>query len=466
MSTPDDIAIRVQGLRKAYRIYQKPMDMVLEMLTRRQRHREFLALDQVSFQVKRGEVVGVIGRNGAGKTTLLRIIAGNLEKTAGTLEVNGSVSAIMALGVGFDPKYSGRENIYMNGLCLGMTRSEIDAKLEGIIDFSGLREFIDQPLETYSSGMQARLAFSTATSVEPDILIIDEALSTGDMAFVAKCFQRIRLIARSGATVFFVTHSLQSIYDLCTRAILIESGKLLMEGEPREVGHAYEESVRAEIEAANRQAAAVLKERARAAAEAEGAAAPEPAEPEKPETTDNQAQAHPSRANLHRPEDGEVESVGGTEARILSVTIETPEGEQVTHLESGRQYAIVVTTVMYKAFPRVTIGFRLQRPEGTAVYGTSTSLQHIDLATQPGDRLEVVFPFECVLQQGPYFIGGGVAECLDDGADPDLYRMLHFYADALQFHVITANKFAGFVDLQSQATVRLHQPAAGNEAPA
>ena len=235
-----DIAIRVTDLVKEYQVYQKPLDLALEVLTRRPRHTMFRALNGISFEVKRGEVLGIIGSNGAGKSTLLKIVTGVLDATSGSVDVAGRVTAILQLGLGLNPEYSGRENIYLSGLLYGMDKAEVDRKIDGIVVFSGLGEFIERPVKTYSSGMQARLSFSIATAVDPDILIIDEALAAGDAAFVQKCLRRIRQLCSGGRTVLLVSHGTGLLAQLCRRVIWMEHGEVRMIGPAIGVVQAYD----------------------------------------------------------------------------------------------------------------------------------------------------------------------------------------------------------------------------------
>jgi ABC-type polysaccharide/polyol phosphate transport system ATPase subunit len=239
-------AIRVRGVGKLYRVYRRNWDLLREVLIGTKHHYEHWALRDISFDVPRGHIVGIIGPNGSGKSTLLRIIAGLLDATTGNVEIGGRISAILELGTGFHPDYTGRENVVTGGMCLGMTRAEIEDKVPSIIEFSELQSVIDQPFRTYSSGMQARLTFATAISVDPDIMIIDEALAAGDSYFVAKCFRRIQEICTSGATVLFVSHGTGQVAQLCNTAVWLDQGLVREIGPARDVTkhYDYEQHVR------------------------------------------------------------------------------------------------------------------------------------------------------------------------------------------------------------------------------
>ncbi len=235
-----NIAISVKNLSKMYKIYKKPTDFLKELIFHKKYHNEFWALKNINFDIKKGEVVGIIGRNGAGKSTLLKILSGTLDRTSGTIKTNSKVSAILELGTGFHPEYTGRENIYNGGMVLGMSKKEIDKKIDSIIEFSELEEFINRPFKTYSDGMKVRLSFSVATAIDPEILIIDEALAAGDSFFVNKCIQRISQLCRSGATVLFVSHNTFLVQRLCNRAILLDEGKIKVNGNSVSVCQNYE----------------------------------------------------------------------------------------------------------------------------------------------------------------------------------------------------------------------------------
>ncbi len=232
-----EIVMEAVGLRKAYHTYPDALSRLKQIIAgdRRQYYKEFVALDGLDFTLKRGEVLGVVGRNGAGKSTLLQLICGTLTPTSGTLEVKGRIAALLELGAGFNPEFSGRENVYFAAAIMGIKRAEVDGLLEGIIDFSGIRPFIDQPVKTYSSGMYVRLAFAVATSVDPDILVIDEALSVGDGDFARRSFDRIMAMRDAGTTILFCSHSLYQIEVLCSRAIWLEGGKVIQSGVPESV---------------------------------------------------------------------------------------------------------------------------------------------------------------------------------------------------------------------------------------
>jgi len=240
-----DVAISVKNLTKTYRIFGHPGDRIKQFfsLGLRQYHREFTALKDVSLEIRKGETVGIIGRNGAGKSTLLQAICGIIKPTSGMVQVKGRISALLELGAGFNPEFTGRENIYFQGAIMGLSRKQMNERLADIMDFAGIAEFIDQPVRTFSSGMFVRLAFSVAVHIEPDILIVDEALGVGDAEFQERSISRMKAMQRDGATIIFVSHSIPSIRNFCRRAVWLEQGEMLQSGGAGDVCLAYQEAI-------------------------------------------------------------------------------------------------------------------------------------------------------------------------------------------------------------------------------
>lgn len=236
-----EFAIEVEKVSKCYQIYDKPRDRLLQMLPffGQQRFREFWALKDISFRVRRGEALGIIGRNGSGKSTLLQLICNTLRATSGQIQARGKIAALLELGSGFNPEFTGRENVYLNGTLLGLRRTEIDAKFEEIADFANIGDFIDQPIKTYSSGMLVRLAFSVSVCVEPDILVIDEALAVGDASFQFKCLGRLERLAERGTTLLFVSHDMSMLKRFCSTAIYLSEGELKAHGLPEAISEMY-----------------------------------------------------------------------------------------------------------------------------------------------------------------------------------------------------------------------------------
>lgn len=248
-----DIAIKVENLSKCYQIYGKPSDRLKQMLMRgrKQYYREFWALQDVSFEVHKGETVGIIGRNGSGKSTLLQLICGTLHPTSGRIQTNGRIAALLELGSGFNPEFTGRENVHLSATVLGLSEDEINARFDDIVAFADIGEFLEQPVKTYSSGMFVRLAFSVNIMSQPEIMVVDEALAVGDMAFQAKCMTALRRIQDQGATVLFVSHDTSSIKSLCTYAVFLEKGQLKKFGKAAVIAEEYVRVIREEINSQN-----------------------------------------------------------------------------------------------------------------------------------------------------------------------------------------------------------------------
>ena len=362
-------ALRVENVSKQYRTYTRPADRLKESLTRGRlrRHKEFWALRDVSFELEKGRTVGIVGPNGCGKSTLLQIISGTLEPTHGDVWHEGRIAALLELGAGFDPEFTGVENIYMNASLLGLSRRATDALFPRIERFAEIGQFLYQPVKTYSSGMYVRLAFAIAASVEPDILVVDEALAVGDAVFQHRCLRRLKELQESGTTVLFVSHDLAAVRALCSRAILLNAGSIVSDGRPADVLNYYQKIIMA-------------RERA---FEADSAAA----------TGEAGIGDHESSAPLsytYRHGDGSAE--------ILAADLVDAAQRPVETVETGEPLTIRVRARIKNDLDDPIVGFLIRNRHGISAYGTNTKEQQIEFgAVRRGDLLEVIFSFNCWL---------------------------------------------------------------------
>ena len=404
MSSPTpDIAISVRNLGKSYRLWNDPRDRLKQplrsMLSRwlpiENKHyfKEFWALKDISFEVKKGETVGIIGRNGSGKSTLLQILSGTLAPTTGTYETHGRVSALLELGSGFNPEFTGRDNVYMNASILGLSKEEIDERYESIVEFADIGEFIEQPVKTYSSGMYVRLAFAAAISVDPDILVVDEALAVGDVKFQAKCFRRFGEIVSRGTSILFVTHSAEQITRHCDKAILIDAASILMEGAPKHVVNSYLDMMFGVDRRKN------------------GMSKP------------NRMFSRKEPAFIFRNQVGPFEERpgynkdefrwGNGAAEIVDFMVSADGHNHQVVLESGVA-ADVLLVVYFKAEALFPIyGLTIKTPDGVTVYGcNSRDCQECPVvkASHQDETVTVVFSLDLRLGAGDYLLSVGVAE--------------------------------------------------------
>jgi lipopolysaccharide transport system ATP-binding protein len=429
------VAISVRGLGKCYRIYNRPQDRLKQALCRgrKQYFREFWALRNVSLEVHRGETVGVMGRNGCGKSTLLQLICGTLTPTAGQVEIHGRIAALLELGAGFNPEFTGRDNVYTNAAILGLSRQEIDARYQDIVAFAELGDFIDRPVKTYSSGMHVRLAFAVAISIEPDILVVDEALAVGDEAFQRKCYARIQAIQERGGTILFVSHASAAIVELCNRAVLLDRGELLLSGRPKTVVNKYHKLLYTPAD----QLASFREEIRHFRETADGS-------PPEAETPSARPKGRSSSARF----DAEMKSKSAVlytsrGAEIIDPRITTLAGEQVNVLVPHEEYEVRYRTRFTKPAFRVLWGTIIKSVLGTILSGMAVPRAPED-HVPAGSEVELALRFRCQLLPGVYFANVGVHGIVD-GEEGYLHRM----TDRLMFRVLEGSNLStvGPVDL-------------------
>lgn len=446
-STP---AITVREVGKCYPIYARPQDRLKQALVPRlarligqpgrQYFREFWALRGVSLQVARGETVGIIGRNGSGKSTLLQIVCGTLAPTGGLIDVNGRIGALLELGSGFNPEFTGRENVYMNGAILGMGKAEIDAKFDRIVAFADIGDFIDQPVKTYSSGMYVRLAFAVIAHADADILVVDEALSVGDVFFGQKCMRFLRDFQKRG-TVLFVSHDAGAVTNLCDRAIWLDGGTVVMDGPAKEVCEAYHASTYGHRPSAPGTVPAMPQ----AAADAEAQTLPAD---------------HADDAGLDRSTvrvfafDPERAGFGDGGARILSVRLEDAEGRALAQVEGGEAVTLVVDVEAVRTLDSPIVGFLFKDRLGQYLFGTNTFRDALPPAAPlaAGARATARFGFRMpYLPRGRYTVDAAIA----DGTHLDHVQAAWVY-DGLVLESVFSSQSNGLIGIPYRS-IGLHQ---------
>lgn len=478
----DEIAVKLTDVSKVFRIYEKPRDRLLQMVlprvgrvlpdraggrwARRDRAREFWALRNVSLEVRRGDAVGILGRNGSGKSTLLQIIAGTLEPTAGGRHVSGRMAALLELGSGFNPDFTGRENVILNGMILGLTEREVLDRFDAIAGFADIGDFLDQPVKTYSSGMVLRLAFAVQTQIEPDILIVDEALAVGDALFQKRCFQKMEALRSNGCTLLVVSHDQESIRTLTDHALLLRDGLTCAAGPSSEVVLEYRKQLHED-------------ERSYYASLSQQQLAHPPAEAGARTIAVLDAEggvelpgAHEDTTLEHAASLEASSSFGDLDCVVKQVTVFDGNGEECAYFLPGDRVRIRVHAQARLALTNLNINIRLRNKEGIKMYSWGTLNQDIavwaggcdmpvfwDRTFGPGDEMVVDFEFDCVLGMNFYEIQASVSEERDQYQTSQ--RMLHWRDEAAFFQVGMRSReypFGGVCDLRMRASVPVDLP--------
>lgn len=416
MQMSSKIAVRALNLSKEYYIYSSPQKRFLEILFggKREFHRKFSALKTISFEIEEGTSVGIVGRNGSGKSTLLQMIAGTLTPTSGTIQVNGKIAALLELGSGFNPEFTGRENVYLYGSIMQMSQKEINQRIEEIISFADIGDFIDQPIKTYSSGMHVRLAFSAAIHINPDILLIDEALAVGDPAFQLKCFEKINDFRKNGKTIIFVSHDINIISQFCDRVLVLSGGELSFDGKPMEGLNIYK---------------AILFSGG------------------KIKSTKG---VKKTEANISNSDKGvalnKQECRSGTaEAEIFQIRIINQNGQSQQVFLSSEETSIIFSVRALSYIKEPVYGIIIKNKEGLQVYGKNSLHQRISCPPlKKGDIQEIHFRQRLYLNANDYFLTVGVAQ-FQSGEMISLDRR----SDVVQFKIVGTEDSFGIANLNS-----------------
>lgn len=413
------LAISVNQVRKVYKLYDKPSDRMREAfgLLKNRPPKKHYALNGVDLQIYKGETVGIIGTNGSGKSTLLKIITGVLNPTEGEVRVNGRISALLELGAGFNMEYNGIENVYLNGTMMGFSQKEIDAKLPAILEFADIGDYVNQPVKTYSSGMFVRLAFAVAINIEPEILIVDEALSVGDVFFQAKCYHKFEEFKKMGKTIVFVSHDLSSISKYCDRVYLLNKGTLLGEGSPKEMIDAYKRVLVGQYEI--------------------------PQEEEHNLLEDEEIRAKAAGQNP------DLLEYGTKQAEITEFYITDDRGVRTNALIKGSEFTIHMQVAFYEPLPAPIFAFSLKNAIGVEITGTNTMVEKAFLdSVAPGQKKVITFKQKMNLQGGEYLLSLGLT-----GYNGDTFEVYHRLYDVLNITVVSDKNTVGYYDMDSEITV-------------
>ena len=423
-----DTVIEIKNITKIYNIYNKPSDRLKEALfSRKSRHTEFAALNDVSFDVCKGEILGIIGKNGSGKSTILKIITNVLTPTSGECIVKGKIAALLELGAGFNMEYTGIENIYLNGQMIGFSKEEMDKKLQDIIDFADIGEHIFQPVKTYSSGMFARLAFSVAISVDPDILIVDEALSVGDVFFQNKCYRRFEEFRDKGKTILFVTHDMGSVIRYCNRCVLLNAGKKVGEGKPQEMVDLYKRIMVGQWNENE----------------------------EKNSTIENSIDS--TNINVNRlwkeqiSTNPDMEVYGDGRAEIIDFGIFSDSGNIGNNVYKGDYYTVKMKVRINDDNLNPIFAFKLRDVKGTELTGTNTMLEDIDTShCKNGDIVTISFRQKQYLQPGQYLVSLGCT-----AFEGDQFVVYSRNYNCCVLGVVAQKGTIGIFDSESEVTVNV-----------
>ncbi|MBR3634957.1 MAG: ABC transporter ATP-binding protein [Lachnospiraceae bacterium] len=415
-----EIAICAENISKVYKLYDKPSDRMKEALglSRKKHHKEHYALTDVDLTIYKGETVGIIGTNGSGKSTILKIITGVLSPTKGTMTVDGRISALLELGAGFNMEYNGIENIYLNGTMMGFSEKEIDEKLESILEFADIGEYVYQPCKTYSSGMFVRLAFAVAINIEPEILIVDEALSVGDVFFQAKCYHKFEEFKKAGKTILFVSHDLSSIAKYCDRVVLLNKGIKLGEGAPKEMIDVYKQVLVGQYQI--------------------------------PDSDDeNLLEDDEILARARSGVNPDALEYGTGAATIKDYHITDKNGTVTSAIIKGEEFTLHYTVEFSQDIKAPIFAFTIKNIKGTEITGTNSMFEKAFLeSVSKGDVKKVTFTQKMDLQGGEYLISLGVT-----GYEDDRFQVYHRLYDVLNVTVVSDKDTVGYYDMNSKVVI-------------